>query len=159
MSPDGHSFSFDSRANGYVRCEGAGIVVLKSLSDAEKAGDRIYAVIRGSGVNHDGNKPAITNPRQATQQRLIERVCKEAQIDPSTIVYSEAHGTGTTAGDKTEAAALSGALCQEKRDKPLLVGSLKSNFGRMEGAAGVASLIKGALCVWHCLIPATIKVK
>lgn len=159
MSPDGHSFSFDSRANGYVRCEGAGIVVLKSLSDAEKAGDRIYAIIRGSGVNHDGSKPAITNPRQATQQRLIERVCCEAEIDPATIVYSEAHGTGTTAGDKTEAAALSGALCQGKRTNPLLVGSLKSNFGHMEGAAGVASLIKGALCVWHGIIPATIKVK
>lgn len=147
MSPDGHSFSFDSRANGYVRCEGAGIVVLKSLSDAEKAGDRIYAVIRGSGVNHDGNKPAITNPRQATQQRLIERVCKEAQIDPSTIVYSEAHGTGTTAGDKTEAAALSGALCQEKRDKPLLVGSLKVEFWASWKGQQVLLLLSKELCV------------
>ena len=159
MSPDGHSFSFDSRGNGYVRCEGAGIVVLKTLTDALKCHDRIYAVIRGSGVNHDGNKPAITNPRQATQQRLLERVCRESHTDPATIVYSEAHGTGTVAGDKTEAAALSGALCQCERAGPLYIGSLKSNFGHMEGAAGVASLIKGALCVWKGVIPATIKVK
>ena len=143
MSPDGHSFSFDSRGNGYVRCEGAGIVVLKTLTDALNNHDRIYAVIRGSGVNHDGNKPAITNPRQATQQRLLERVCRESHTDPATIVYSEAHGTGTVAGDKTEAAALSGALCQCERARPLYIGSLKSNFGHMEGAAGVASLIKG----------------
>ena len=159
MSPDGHSFSFDSRGNGYVRCEGAGIVVLKTLTDALQSHDRIYAVIRGSGVNHDGNKPAITNPRQATQQRLLERVCRESHTDPATIVYSEAHGTGTVAGDKTEAAALSGALCQCERAGPLYIGSLKSNFGHMEGAAGVASLIKGALCVWKGMIPATIKVK
>ena len=159
MSPDGHSFSFDSRGNGYVRCEGAGIVVLKTLTDALNNHDRIYAVIRGSGVNHDGNKPAITNPRQATQQRLLERVCRESHTDPATIVYSEAHGTGTVAGDKTEAAALSGALCQCERARPLYIGSLKSNFGHMEGAAGVASLIKGALCVWKGRIPATIKVK
>ena len=103
MSPDGHSFSFDSRGNGYVRCEGAGIVVLKSLRAAVEAGDRVYAVIRGCGVNHDGAKPAITNPRGDTQQQLLERVCRESKTDPSTVVYAEAHGTGTVAGDKTEA--------------------------------------------------------
>ena len=159
MSPDGHSFSFDSRGNGYVRCEGAGIVVLKSLRAAVEAGDRVYAVIRGCGVNHDGAKPAITNPRGETQQELLERVCRESKTDPSTVVYAEAHGTGTVAGDKTEAKALSGAFCSGKREAPLLIGSLKSNFGHMEGAAGVASLVKGALCVYTGKIPATIKVK
>lgn len=159
MSPDGHSFSFDSRANGYVRCEGAGIVVLKRLSKARADGDRIYAQIRGCGINHDGAKPALTNPRGITQQNLIEKVCKESQTDPSTITYVEAHGTGTVVGDKTEAFALSSALCRKQRSIPLFIGSLKSNFGHMEGAAGVASLIKGALCIYKGIIPATIKVK
>lgn len=159
MSADGHSFSFDSRANGYVRCEGAGVIVLKKLSKARADGDRIYAKIRGCGINHDGSKPAITNPRGYTQQMLLEKVCQESNTDPSSISYVEAHGTGTVAGDKTEAGALSGALCQTKRDHPLLIGSLKSNYGHMEGAAGVASLIKGALCVYKGIIPATIKVQ
>lgn len=159
MSPDGHSFSFDSRANGYVRCEGAGIVVLKRLSKARADGDRIYAQIRGCGINHDGAKPALTNPRDLTQQILLEKVCKESHTDPSTISYVEAHGTGTVVGDKTEAFALSSALCKKQRSIPLFIGSLKSNFGHMEGAAGVASLIKGALCIYKGIIPATIKVK
>ena len=159
MSPDGHSFSFDSRANGYVRCEGAGMVVLKCLSRAKADGDRIYALIRGCGINHDGAKPAITNPRGFTQQILLEKVCRESGTDPSTIAYVEAHGTGTAVGDKTEAFALSSALCKEQRSIPLFIGSLKSNFGHMEGAAGVASLIKGALCIHKGMIPATIKVE
>ena len=159
MSPDGHCFSFDSRGNGYVRSEGAGIVVLKKLSDAVASGDRVYAVIRGCGVNHDGAKAAITNPRSFTQQLLLEKVCKESETDPDTISYVEAHGTGTVAGDKTEASAISAALCKKNRSHRLFIGSLKSNFGHMEGAAGVASLIKGALCVYKGVIPATIKVK
>ena len=159
MSPDGHCFSFDSRGNGYVRSEGAGIVVLKKLSDAMASGDRVYAVIRGCGVNHDGAKAAITNPRAFTQQLLLEKVCKESETDPNSITYVEAHGTGTVAGDKTEASAISAALCKKKRPHRLLIGSLKSNFGHMEGAAGVASLIKGALCVYKGVIPATIKVQ
>ena len=159
MSPDGHCFSFDSRGNGYVRCEGAGIVVLKPLRAAQAAGDRIYAVIRGCGVNHDGAKPAITNPRGEMQQELLERVCRASHTDPATVAYAEAHGTGTVAGDKTEAKALSGAFCKERRAAPLLIGSLKSNFGHMEGAAGVASVVKAALCVFTGTIPATIKVQ
>ena len=159
MSPDGHCFSFDSRGNGYVRCEGAGIIVLKSLRAAQAAGDRIYAVIRGCGVNHDGAKPAITNPRGEMQQELLERVCRVSHTDPTTVAYAEAHGTGTVAGDKTEARALSGAFCKTRRAAPLLIGSLKSNFGHMEGAAGVASVVKAALCVYTGKIPATIKVQ
>ena len=158
MSPDGHCFSFDSRGNGYVRSEGAGMLVLKKLSDALASGDRVYAVIRGCGVNHDGAKAAITNPRALTQQILLEKVCEESHTDPNTISYVEAHGTGTVAGDKTEASAISGALCKKKRPHRLYIGSLKSNFGHMEGAAGVTSLIKGALCVYKGVIPATIKV-
>ncbi|MGH3723423.1 MAG: SDR family NAD(P)-dependent oxidoreductase [Mycobacterium sp.] len=148
LAADGRSKSFDAAADGYGRGEGVGIVVLKNLEQAQRDGDRIYAVIRGSGVNQDGRTLALPVPNPVSQQRLAERVLEEAGVDPALIGYVEAHGTGTSVGDPLEAEALGHSYGQAAgRVAPLVIGSIKNNFGHTEAAAGVAGLIKAALTV------------
>jgi acyl transferase domain-containing protein len=153
LAPDGRSKSFDSRANGYGRGEGAGIVVLKRLSEALRDGDSIYALIRGTGVNQDGRTNGITVPNPDSQARLIQRVCTQYKIDPHDIRYVEAHGTGTPVGDPLEAKALGTALGHREEHDPCLLGSVKATIGHLEAAAGVAAIIKTALCLSHRQVP------
>lgn len=148
LAADGRSKSFDAAADGYGRGEGVGIVVLKNLEQAQRDGDHIYAVIRGSGVNQDGRTIALPVPNPVSQQRLADRVIKEAGIDPALVGYIEAHGTGTSVGDPLEAQALGHSYGRVAgRVRPLVIGSVKNNFGHTEAAAGVAGLIKAALTV------------
>ncbi|MEV6321163.1 SDR family NAD(P)-dependent oxidoreductase [Nocardia sp. NPDC051787] len=153
LSVDGRCKSFDAAADGYGRGEGAGAVVLKSLEAAVRDRDRIYAVVRGSGVNQDGRTLAIPVPNPDAQATLARRVHRLAGIDAHDIRYVEAHGTGTPVGDPLELAALGavyGAI--EGRDEPLPVGSVKNNIGHTEAAAGVAGVIKAALTLHHGVI-------
>lgn len=148
LAADGRSKSFDAAADGYGRGEGVGIVVLKNLEQAQRDGDHIYAVIRGSGVNQDGRTIALPVPNPVSQQRLADRVIKEAGVDPALVGYIEAHGTGTSVGDPLEAQALGHSYgTVAGRAQPLVIGSVKNNFGHTEAAAGVAGLIKAALTV------------
>ncbi|WP_243644247.1 type I polyketide synthase [Paenibacillus pinisoli] len=154
LSPDGRSKAFDSRANGYVRGEGAGIIVLKPLSKAIQDGDPIHAVIRGTGVNQDGHSSGITVPRGEAQRALMEEVYRRAGVHPADVQYVEAHGTGTPVGDPIEANALGAFLSEGREDgKPCFIGSVKTNIGHTEAAAGVAGLIKAVLCLKHRQIP------
>lgn len=158
MAPDGHCKFGDHRADGYVRSEGAGLVVLKRLSDAIADGDRVYAVIQGSAVNNDGRSgDYLATPSQAGQMEMLRRAYQNAGITPDKVQYIEAHGTGTRAGDPVEIGAI-GQICSVNRpaDQPLFVGSVKTNLGHTEGAAGVAGLIKIALAVYHRHIPASL---
>ena len=150
LSPDGVCRPFDAGANGYVRGEGCGAVVLKRLSDARRDGDPILALIRGSAVNQDGQSVGFTAPSGAAQQRVIRRALGMAGLEPTQVDYVEAHGTGTPVGDPIEINAL-GQVMRDARepDRPLLVGSVKSNIGHLEGAAGIASLIKAVLTLRH----------
>ncbi len=154
LSPDGRCKSFDERADGYGRGEGAGIVVIKPLSDALRDGNPVYAIVRGTGVNQDGRTNGITVPNPASQERLILKVCGEAGVEPKQIRYFEAHGTGTAVGDPIEAKAL-GAAVGTGRDPEhaCVVGSVKANIGHLEAASGVAGLIKAALSLKHGQIP------
>ena len=147
---DGRSKSFDAAADGYGRGEGAGVVLLRPLADALRDGDRIYSVIRGSGVNQDGRTIAIPVPNPVSQRVLAERVCAEAGIEPSQVGYVEAHGTGTSVGDPLEIEALGSAYgAATGREIPLVVGSIKASIGHTEAAAGIAGLIKSALSIHH----------
>nr|VFJ74782.1 MAG: polyketide synthase 12 [Candidatus Kentron sp. FW] len=142
--------AFDADAGGYVRGEGAGIVVLKRLSRARADGDRIYALIRGGGVNQDGRTEGISLPNPEAQEALIRQVYRQANIEAGDIRLVEAHGTGTKAGDPVEIAALNAVLAEGRdvHDK-VFVSSVKTNIGHLEAAAGVAGLIKTALCLQH----------
>ncbi|GAB7185417.1 amino acid adenylation domain-containing protein [Kitasatospora sp. Ki12] len=154
LSADGRSRAFDASADGYVRAEGVGVVVLKRLSDARRDGDPVHAVILGSGVNQDGRTNGITVPSADAQVTLIERVCAEAGLLPGSLQYVEAHGTSTPVGDPIEAAALGRVLGIGRRDGDrCYVGSVKTNIGHTEAAAGVAGLIKTALALKHRRIP------
>ncbi|MCR9293692.1 MAG: SDR family NAD(P)-dependent oxidoreductase [bacterium] len=153
LSPDGRCKSFDARANGYVRSEGAGMVLLKPLQTAIRDGDSIYAVIRSTALNQDGRTPGMTVPSQEAQERLIRRACEKARVRPADIQYVEAHGTGTPVGDPIEANALGSVLSQAGRERPCTIGSVKTNIGHLEAGAGIASLIKVALCLQHRRIP------
>src|SRR5919108_84539 len=157
LSPDGRCRSFDSRANGYVRSEGAAIVILKPLSRALADRDRIYALIRATAVNQDGRTAGISVPNQAAQQANIMEALRLADLAPNSVQYVEAHGTGTPVGDPIEAAAL-GAVYGKARqpEERCLIGSIKSNIGHLEAAAGIAGLIKAALCLQHRQIPANL---
>jgi len=148
LSPEGRCFTFDARANGYVRGEGAGLVLLKPLAAALADGDRVHAVIRGSAVNHDGGVGALTVPNPAAQREVLRLACLAAGVEPADVQYVELHGTGTRVGDPVEAAAL-GAVMGEGRPAaaPLRVGSAKTNIGHLEGAAGIAGLLKAVLAV------------
>lgn len=154
MAADGRCKTFDASADGYVRGEGCGVVVLKRLSDAERDGDRIYGVIRGSAVNQDGASGGLTVPKGPSQQRVIEAALAEAQIDPADVAYIEAHGTGTSLGDPIEIQALQTVLGgAHSANNPVLVGSVKTNIGHLEAAAGIASVIKVALSLQQDTIP------
>ncbi|MFF5448536.1 amino acid adenylation domain-containing protein [Streptomyces sp. NPDC012888] len=154
LAPDGHCKTFDSRADGYVRSEGCGVVVLKRLSDARAAGDRILGVIRGSAVNQDGRSSGITVPNAAAQQDVVRAALASARVEPAEIGYVEAHGTGTPLGDPLELRALDAVLGGRAPGEELLVGSVKSSIGHLEPAAGIAGLIKTVLALRHEEVPA-----
>lgn len=157
MAPDGRCKTFDASADGYVRGEGCGVVVLKRLSDAVADGDTIYAVLRGSAVNHDGRSNGITAPNGLAQQDVIRRALADAGVKPSEVGYVEAHGTGTALGDPIEVEALKAVLLDGRGgNQPCLIGSVKTNIGHLEAAAGVAGLIKAALVLKHGLVPRTL---
>jgi acyl transferase domain-containing protein/acyl carrier protein len=154
MAPDGRCKAFDARADGYVRSEGAGVIVLKPLAQALADRDPIYAVIRGTAANNDGKCDLFMMPSVDGQQAVLRQAYADAGIAPSTVQYVEAHGTGTSAGDPVELRALGGVLGQGRpTDQPLYVGSVKTNIGHTEGAAGLAGIIKVALSLKHGLIP------
>jgi acyl transferase domain-containing protein len=160
MAPDGRCKAFDASADGFVRAEGCGIAVLKRLSDAQADGDRILAVIRGTAVNHDGRSGALTAPNGPAQRELIRQALEDAGLRPADIQYVEAHGTGTSLGDPIEMQALVAALGEGRpRDEPLLVGSVKTNLGHLESAAGVAGLFKTVLAIQHAEIPPHLHLK
>ncbi|MCG8422985.1 MAG: type I polyketide synthase [Proteobacteria bacterium] len=143
MSPTGRCSPFDANADGMVQGEGCGVVVLKRLADAQRDGDPIMAVLRGSAVNHDGTGGGLTVPNPQAQTSLIRDALADADLDPSSIAYLEAHGTGTKVGDPIELRAIARAYCQGRRaDNPLLVGSIKACIGHTESAAGIAGLIQ-----------------
>jgi acyl transferase domain-containing protein len=145
MSPDSTCYSFDERANGYSRSEGFGVILMKRLSRAISDGDTIRAVIRSTGCNQDGHTPGITQPSQAAQERLTRETYKKAGLDLNVTRYFEAHGTGTSLGDPTEACAISNAFTTRTTEDPLYIGALKSNIGHPESASGVAGIIKTIL--------------
>ncbi len=143
LAPDGRCKTFDQSANGYVRGEGCGLIVLKRLSDALAAGDRIAALIRGSGVNHDGRSNGLSAPNGLAQEAVIRAALADARLTPSDVNYIEAHGTGTRLGDPIEIEALRTVYCPGRSpQQPLVVGSVKTNIGHLESAAGIAGLIK-----------------
>ncbi len=154
LSPDGQCKTFDASANGYVRGEGCGVVVLKRLSEAEADGDRIWAVIRGAAVNHGGASTGLTVPNTPALEEVIETALSDAGIPPSDVDYLEAHGTGTTVGDPIEINAVANVYGKGRSsDHPLLIGSVKTNVGHLESAAGVAGVIKAALVLKRGVIP------
>ena len=155
LAADGRCKTFDASADGFVEGEGCGIVVLKRLSDAVADGDRILAVIRGSAVNQDGPSSGLTAPNGPAQEAVIRAALAMGRVPPARVGYVEAHGTGTSLGDPIELQAL-GAVLGEGRaaERPLLVGSVKTNIGHLEAAAGVAGLIKVVLSLQHRTIPA-----
>lgn len=153
MAADGRCKSFDAAADGYVRSEGCGVVVLKRLADAMASGDPIWAVLRGSGVNQDGATAGLTVPNGEAQAALMRQTLALAQLEGDQIDVLEAHGTGTALGDPIELKALAPIYATAGRDAPLLLGSVKTNIGHLEGASGIAGLIKGILMVQKGLVP------
>lgn len=154
LSPDGRCHTFDVRANGFVRGEGCGMVVLKRLADAERDGDRILAVVRGSAVNQDGASSGLTVPNKLAQEAVIRAALLSGGVAPSDVGYIEAHGTGTPLGDPIELRALGAVLSRGREsDRPFLVGSAKSNFGHLEAAAGIAGFMKAVLVVHRGEVP------
>jgi acyl transferase domain-containing protein/SAM-dependent methyltransferase/acyl carrier protein len=154
LSPDGLCKTFDARADGYTRGEGAGVVVLKRFADALCAGDRVYALIRGSAVNQDGRTDGMSVPSQHSQEVALRDALRMAEVDPADVQYVEAHGTGTPVGDPIEARALGSVLASGRRRQNCIIGSVKTNIGHLEAAAGIAGLIKAALAIERRTIPA-----
>jgi acyl transferase domain-containing protein/acyl-CoA synthetase (AMP-forming)/AMP-acid ligase II/thioesterase domain-containing protein/acyl carrier protein len=154
LSPDGRCATFDDSAKGYVRSEGCGMVALKRLSTAEADGDRIYAVIRGTGMNQDGRSNGLTAPSGLAQQAVIRQALAQSGVSPGQVRYVETHGTGTPLGDPIEVGALSAVLGKgRENDERLHLGAVKSNIGHTEAASGVAGLIKTALSIYHGKLP------
>ncbi len=154
MAADGRCKTFDVRADGFVRGEGCGVVVLKRLTDALKDGDSIYALIRGSASNQDGRSASLTAPNMLAQQAVMRQAVANAGVDPSQVGYIETHGTGTALGDPIEVEALSAIYGRPRPNgQTCILGSLKTNMGHLESAAGVAGLIKAALVLRHGAIP------
>ncbi|MFE9422259.1 SDR family NAD(P)-dependent oxidoreductase [Kitasatospora sp. NPDC006697] len=153
LAPDGLCKSFDARANGFTRGEGAGVVVLKRLADAVRDGDRVHAVIRGSAVNQDGRSTGFTAPNVLAQIALIEAALADAELTPADLGLIEAHGTGTALGDPIEMEALLAALGRRNGGAALHVGSVKANLGHLESAAGIAGLLKAVLCLRERQVP------
>ncbi|MCC6810691.1 MAG: SDR family NAD(P)-dependent oxidoreductase [Deltaproteobacteria bacterium] len=155
LSPDHQCYAFDARANGYVRGEGGGVLILKTLTRAIADGDPIHAIVRGSAVNNDGASNGLTAPNPRAQAALLDAAYRSAGVAPSAVQYIEAHGTGTPLGDPIEARAL-GAFFAPGRGEPLAIGSAKTNLGHLEGAAGIAGLIKVILALRHRRLPASL---
>jgi phthiocerol/phenolphthiocerol synthesis type-I polyketide synthase C len=154
LSPTGRCKSFDASGDGYVRSEGGGLVVLKSLADAERDGDRILGVILASGVNSDGRTLGLSMPNDEAQEQLLRKIYTTCGVSPEDVVYVEAHGTGTAVGDPLECAALGRVLGAPRTDgSRLLIGSVKSNIGHLEAASGIAGLTKVLLALKHHEIP------
>ena len=154
MSPTGRCKTFDSQADGFVRGEGCGVVVLKRLSDAIADSDRILAVIRGSAVNQDGRSTLLTAPNGPAQVALIREALSSAQVEPDRIGFFEAHGTGTALGDPIEVEAIVEAIGRAQYgSNPCFIGSIKANLGHLEAAAGVTGLIKAVLALRHEMVP------
>jgi myxalamid-type polyketide synthase MxaE and MxaD len=160
MAPDGRCKTFDASANGIVRSEGVGIVVLKLLSQAIADGDPIHALVLGSAVNSDGRSTGLMAPNRQSQEILLREAYQKAGVSPGQIQYIEAHGTGTSLGDPIEIQALGSVLTEGRAEgRKCAIGSVKSNIGHTEAAAGVASVIKVALAMKHRLLPPTLHVK
>ncbi len=160
LSPSGQCFAFDARANGYVRGEGAGLIVIKPLSAAQRDGDRIYATIRAAVVNQDGNTSSMTVPGQDTQAEMLRQAYREAGMEPSRVTYMEAHGTGTPVGDPIETLALGEVLSDGRPEgETCIIGSVKSNIGHLESASGIAGVIKAALVLHKGEVPLNLNYK
>ncbi|WP_143188590.1 type I polyketide synthase, partial [Burkholderia ubonensis] len=153
LSPSGRCRTFDADADGFVRGEGCGVVVLKRLADAVAAGDPVVGVIRGGAVAHDGRAGGLTVPNGLAQQRVLEKALADAGIGRERVSYVEAHGTGTHLGDPIELNALQAVYGRTPRETPLLLGSVKTNIGHAEAAAGIAGLIKVLLSMRHETLP------
>ncbi|MDF1812116.1 MAG: amino acid adenylation domain-containing protein [Verrucomicrobiales bacterium] len=160
LSPSGQCFAFDARANGYVRGEGAGMLVIKPLSQAQKDGDRVYCTIRAAVINQDGNTSSMTVPGVETQAEMLNIAYKQAGMEPKQVRYMEAHGTGTPVGDPIETRAL-GQVLARGRDEgdTCLIGSVKTNVGHLESGSGAAGLIKAALVLYHDTVPPNLNFK
>jgi acyl transferase domain-containing protein/acyl carrier protein len=158
LSPDGRSKFGDASANGYVRSEGAGVLVLKPLSKALAAGDRIDALIRGSAMNNDGQSSGLLiSPSREAQSAVLRLALADADIGPESLDFVEAHGTGTPVGDPVELEAIGRVMAESvTRSTPCRIGSVKTNIGHVESAAGVAGVMKVALALYHGLIPASL---
>ncbi len=155
LSPDGKCKAFSSDANGFGRGEGCGLVVLKRLSDVDVKRDRVLALIRGSAVNQDGSSSGLTAPNGPSQQRVIKQALKNGNVRADQIDYVEAHGTGTSLGDPIEIGALAEIFSSVRTpEDPLKIGSVKTNVGHMEGAAGISGLLKVVLALQHKVLPA-----
>ncbi len=155
LSRRGRCFAFDERADGYVRGEGGGVIILRPLEDAIADGDAIRAVILGSGVNSDGRTIGLSLPNEAAQAALLRSVYSHAGVAPEKLAFFEMHGTGTPAGDPIEAAAVGHSIAQSRPD-PLPIGSVKTNIGHLEAASGIAGLLKAALSLDHGVLPPTL---
>ena len=155
LPPDGRCKAFDASADGFIRSEGCGVIVIKRLSEAQQDGDNILAVIQGTASNHDGRTSGLTVPSGPSQETVIRKALKDARLAPKDISYVEAHGTGTSLGDPIEMGALR-AVFMPDRDpaQPLFVGSVKTNIGHAEAAAGIAGVIKVVLALQHGELPA-----
>ncbi|WP_406392546.1 type I polyketide synthase [Streptomyces sp. NBC_00882] len=157
LAPDGRCKPFSATADGIGRAEGCAVVVLKRFSDALRDGDRVLAVITATAVNSDGRSNGLTAPNPAAQRALLETAYARADVDPATVDYVEAHGTGTPLGDPIEAGALADVLGRTRHpEQPLLLGSVKSNLGHLEAAAGVTGLVKAVLALHHGTIPGSL---
>ncbi|WP_394836500.1 SDR family NAD(P)-dependent oxidoreductase [Pendulispora rubella] len=160
FSPDGRCKTFDASANGFVRGEGCGIVVLKRLSDAKRDGDDVLAVVRGSAVNQDGRSTGLTAPNVLAQERLLRDALERAGVDPNVVGFIECHGTGTSLGDPIETDALRAVFGAARADgSKVWLGALKTNIGHLEAAAGVAGLIKVVLALRHRRLPANLHLR
>jgi len=159
MSFDGHCKTFDASADGYVRGEGCGMLVLKRLSDARRDGDRVLALVRGSALNQDGRSSGLTAPNGLAQEAVIRAALANARLKPEDIGYVEAHGTGTPLGDPIEIKALTQVFGRRPADTPLHVGSVKTNIGHLEAAAGIAGVVKTVLALQHGVIPPHLHLK
>ncbi len=155
MAADGRCKTFDASADGFGQAEGCGVVLLKRLSDAQAAGDQILAMVRGSAVNQDGAGSSLTTPNGPAQEAVIRAALRDGNLRPEQISYVEAHGTGTRLGDPIEVQALGAVLGRGRAiDRPLLIGSVKTNLGHLEAAAGMAGLLKVIAALQHREIPA-----
>ncbi|MEO6082657.1 MAG: SDR family NAD(P)-dependent oxidoreductase, partial [Umezawaea sp.] len=163
LSPDGRCKSFDAAADGYGRGEGVGVVLLKPLDRALTDGDHVYAVVKGSAVNHGGHATSLTAPNPKAQGRVIANAYRDADVDPKTVGYVEAHGTGTSLGDPIEVEGLKKGFAElgaDSADEPWVgLGTVKANIGHLEAAAGIAGLLKVLLCLKHGQLPPTINLR